>query len=57
MMSSPEFARDAVDLGAVTKYAAFWVIEYCVFMKDLIDCSATTHRVILAEYVAQITKQ
>ena len=57
MVSSPELARDAVDLGAATKYTAFWVLEYCVFVKDLMDCSATTHGVILAEYVAQITKQ
>src|SRR6266704_1174885 len=22
---------------------AFWVMEYCVFVKDLVDCSATMH--------------
>src|SRR5437879_8654382 len=32
-------------------------MEYCVFVKDLVDCSATTHGVIFAKYVAQITKQ
>jgi hypothetical protein len=35
----------------------FGVIEYCVFVKDLAECSATTHGVIYAKYVAQITKQ
>src|ERR1700687_543871 len=40
-----------------TKYAAFWVIEDRIFMKDLVDCSATTHGVIFTKYVAQITKQ
>jgi hypothetical protein len=30
---------------------------YWVFVKDLVDCSATTHRVIFAKYIAQITKQ
>src|SRR4029077_757179 len=39
------------------KFTAFWVIEYCIFVKDLVDCSATTHGVIFAKYVAQITKQ
>jgi hypothetical protein len=34
VVSSPEFARDTVDLVAATKYTAFWIIEYCVFLKD-----------------------
>ena len=42
---------------SATKYTAFWVIEYCIFVKDLVDCSAKTHGVIFAKYVAQITKQ
>jgi len=48
---------NTINLVSATKYAAFWVIEYCVFVKDLVDCSATTHGVIFAKYVAQITKQ
>src|ERR1700738_1393529 len=48
---------NTINLVTATKYTAFWVIEYCVFVKDLIDCSATTHGVIFAKYVAQITKQ
>ena len=45
------------NLVTATKYTAFGVMEYCVFVKDLIDCSATTHGVAFAKYVAQITKQ
>jgi hypothetical protein len=48
---------NTVNLVTATKYAALGVIEYCVFVKDLVDCSATTHGVIFAKYVAQITKQ
>ena len=48
---------NTINLVTATKYTAFGVIEYCVFVKDLIDCSATTHGVIFAKYVAQITKQ
>jgi hypothetical protein len=35
-----------------TKYTAFWVMEYCVFVKDLVDCSATTHGIIFAKNLA-----
>ena len=45
------------NLVTATKYTAFGIMEYCVFVKDLIDCSATTHGVAFAKYVAQITKQ
>src|SRR2546428_12906316 len=48
---------NTINLVTATKYTAFWVIEYCVFVKDLVDCSATMHGVIFAKYVAQITKQ
>src|SRR5437762_14328695 len=48
---------NTINLVTATKFTAFWVIEYCIFVKDLIDCSATTHGVIFAKYVAQITKQ
>src|ERR1700732_2040590 len=49
--------RHTINLVSATKNPAFWVMEYCVFVKDLVDCSATTHGVIFAKYVAQITKQ
>src|SRR2546425_12504019 len=48
---------NTINLVTATKFTAFWVIEYCVFVKDLVDCSATTHGVTFAKYVAQITKQ
>jgi hypothetical protein len=48
---------NTINLVSATKYTAFWVIEYCIFVKDLVDCSATTHGIIFAKYVAQITKQ
>jgi len=48
---------NTINLVSATKYTAFGVMEYCIFMKDLVDCSATTHGVIFAKYVAQITKQ
>src|SRR5438477_5911711 len=48
---------NTINLVTATKYTALGVIEYCVFVKDLVDCSATTHGVIFAKYVAQITKQ
>src|SRR5439155_15388717 len=48
---------NTVNLVSATKYTAFGVMEYCIFVKDLVDCSATTHGVVFAKYVAQITKQ
>jgi len=48
---------DAINLVAATKYSTFGVIEYCVFVKDLVDGSATTDGVILAKYIPQITQQ
>src|SRR5438105_15920828 len=48
---------NTINLVSATKYTALCVIEYCVFVKDLVDCSATTHGVIFAKYVAQIAKQ
>src|SRR6202045_3831549 len=48
---------NTINLVTTTKCTAFGVIEYCVFVKDFVDCSATTHGVIFAKYVAQITKQ
>ncbi len=46
-----------INLVTATKYTAFGVMEYCLFVKDLVDCRATTHGVIFAKHVAQITKQ
>src|SRR4051812_15047010 len=52
-----DHTSNTINLVTATKYPAFWVMEYCVFVKDLVDCSATAHGVIFAKYVAQITKQ
>src|SRR5882757_8045759 len=48
---------NTINLVTATKYTAFGVMEYCIFVKDLVACSATTHGVVFAKYVAQITKQ
>src|ERR1700724_1964168 len=48
---------NTVNLIAATKYTTFGIIEYCIFVKDLVDCGATTQGVVFAKYVAQITKQ
>lgn len=39
-------ARNTIDLVSTAKYTAFWIIEYCVFVKDFIDCGATMHRIV-----------
>src|SRR4051812_41327729 len=52
-----DHASNTINLITTTKYTAFGVIENCVFVKDLVDCSATTYGIIFSKYVAQITKQ
>ena len=48
---------NTINLVSATKYTPFGVIEYCIFLEDLVDCNATTYGVIFAKYIAQITKQ
>jgi hypothetical protein len=48
---------NTINLVTAMKRTAFGVMEYCVFVKNLVDRSATTHGVIFAKHVAQITKQ
>ena len=50
-MSCSYHTSNTINLVTATKYTAFGVMEYCVFVKNLVDCSATTHRVIFAKYV------
>lgn len=50
-------AGNTIDLVAATKCSAFRVIEHSVFVKELVDCSATTHGITFAKYVAEIAKQ
>jgi hypothetical protein len=45
-----------INLVSAAKYTSFGVMQYCVFVKDLVDCSATTHRIIFAKYVAARSK-
>jgi len=40
---------NTINLVTATKYTAFWIMEYCVFVKDLVDCSASTHGVIFRQ--------
>src|SRR5712692_3467606 len=54
---NPDRARDAIDLVAATVDTFVGIVEHTIFVPHLIDCSATTHGVIFAKYVAQITKQ
>src|SRR5437879_9641045 len=56
-MSCSYHTSNTINLVSATKYTAFGVMDYCVFVKDLVDCSSTAHGVIFAKNVAQITKQ
>ena len=44
---------NTINLVTATKYTAFGVMEYCVFVKDLVDCSATTHGVIFVQPIRE----
>ena len=50
-MSSLDHARDAVDLVAATVNAAVRVVEYSVFVKDLVDRRTPTQRIDLTEHL------
>jgi hypothetical protein len=47
-----DHTSNTINLVTAPKYTAFGVMEYCIFVKDVVDCSATTHGVIFAKYVA-----
>ena len=47
---------NTINLATATKYTAFGVMEYCVFVKDLVDCSATTSGVIPAPVSVTVTR-
>jgi len=55
-MSSLDHARDAVDLVA-TAVNAVGLVEYGVFMEDLVDRCASTHGINLSEHVMEVAKQ
>src|SRR5579863_5416350 len=50
-------ASNTINLVTASVDASVGIVEHTIFMPDLVDCSATTHRVIFAKYVAQISKQ
>ena len=50
-MRSLDHARDAVDLVAATVNAAVRVVEYSVFVKDLVDRRTPTQRIDLTEHL------
>lgn len=50
-------ASNAMNFVTTANYSTVGVVEYRVFVKDLVDCSATTDRIIFTEYVIQIAKQ
>jgi hypothetical protein len=54
-MSGLYCARHAVDLVA-TAVNAVGLVEYGLFVEDLVDRSASTHRIDLSKYVMQIAK-
>src|SRR6516162_9574836 len=43
--------RNAVDLLAAAVDAAFWVVENSVFVKNIIDCCASTRGINLAQHI------
>lgn len=55
-MSSLDHARDAVDLVAAAVNAV-GLVEYGVFVENLVDRCASTHGIDLSEHVVQVTKQ
>ena len=55
-MSSLDHAGDAVDLVA-TAVNAVGLVEYGVFVEDLVDRCASTHGINLTEHVMEIAKQ
>jgi hypothetical protein len=55
-MCSLDYTRDAVDLVA-TAVTAAGLVEYGVFVEDLVDRCASTHGINLSEHVVEVTKQ
>jgi len=52
-----DHTSNTINLLAPMKYATLGIMEHCVFMKDIADCCSTTHRVLFAKDVDQITQQ
>src|SRR5260370_4597338 len=56
-VSSPDRARNAINLVAATVDARFGIIENAVFGPDLVDSRAPTRRIVLTEDVVKIAGQ
>src|SRR6266436_3822177 len=56
-VSSPDRARDAIDLVAATVDATTGVVEHAIFGEDLVDGRAPTRGVIFTEDVVKIAGQ
>jgi hypothetical protein len=53
-VSSPDRARDAIDLISATVDAPVGVVEHAIFVENLVDGRAPTRGVILTEDVLKI---
>src|SRR5438552_11183322 len=53
-VSSPDHARNAINLIAATVDARFGIIEHAVFGPDLVDSCAPTRGIVLTEDVLKI---
>jgi hypothetical protein len=53
-VSSPDRARNAINLVAATVDARFGIIEHAVFGPDLVDSRAPTRGIVLTEDVLKI---
>jgi hypothetical protein len=56
-LSSPDRARNAIDLVAATVNAPAGFVEHAIFGEDLVDGSAPTHGVVFTEDVVKIAGQ
>src|SRR5258706_5455853 len=48
---------NTINLVTASVDASVGIVEHTIFIPDVVDGRATTHGVIFAKYVAQITKQ
>src|SRR6267142_1633580 len=51
------YTSNTINLVAASVSASIRIVEHTILMPDVVDGRATTHGVIFAKYVAQITKQ
>src|SRR5262249_1132146 len=56
-VSSPDCARDAIDLVAAMVDAFAGVVEHAIFVIDLVDGRASTRGIVFTEDVVKIARQ